>query len=595
MPLPIPELPSWEYCHPLAIIYYLCTICFAFGGIMADSGFMGRPLRLVIYIDEICPGNPLRPEKSRTLQAVYWAFADWPQHVLQRTAVWPVFGTIRSTIVDKLPGRVSDLMRRILHVFFATVGPSFARGVTIVKSGGETLIRTAIFSGFLADEKAHNQITGSKGASGTRPCPTCTNVFGRMNPSRVPRGCVHYKSTDPSQFVPHTSDSIHLAYDTVCAAPVVERQRISQMLGLNMNEHGLLHDQTMRQIYRPADHMLRDHQHVLTSDGVANKQVAHLMRALIKAKIPIDTVATYIADVNLPHCHGRTDKHWVSKKRLGAKMESLSSFSGIVLSLIPILVMFMTEVVLDTVAVDDPLRQHAECLVTLWHIMGVCMLGAVDAMEHIGLLRKVIARHSVQFAALYPGAQTPKFHQLFHIPDNAVFLGRLLSCFVLERKHRTTKRAALFVFRYIESTVIKDLVNQQCEAVCGRTGSLFDKKFIVTPRRFQVPGSGVSLSYSRQAVLPCGSVRAGDIVCLVGGEVGEVVAFWTCAGNATIVVRVLLFELVNPATCQWLVSDPVSRVVDSEDILAPVQWRRIRDGVIRIVPAFRTLLKDLIE
>ena len=105
----------------------------------------------------------------------------------------------------------------------------------------------------------------------------------------------------------------------------------------------------------------------------------------------------------------------------------------------------------------------------------------------------------------------------------------------------------------------------------------------------------MSFSYGKQAVLPCGSVRAGDIVSLSGGEVGEVVTFWASAGNASLIVRLLLFVAVDPEAWHWSVSDTVRHVVDSEEILAPVIWRRIRDGVIRIVPAFRTLLKDLIE
>ena len=122
-------------------------------------------MRIVLYIDEICPGNPLRPEKSRTLQAIYWAIIEWPAWMLQRTAAWPVFGTLRSTIVEKLPGGVAYLMSRVLQVFFSAAGHSMEHGVTIV-NGTNNLLMTARFGGFLADEKAHNQIGDSKGASG---------------------------------------------------------------------------------------------------------------------------------------------------------------------------------------------------------------------------------------------------------------------------------------------------------------------------------------------------------------------------------------------------------------------------------------------
>ena len=45
-------------------------------------------------------------------------------------------------------------------------------------------------------------------------------------------------------------------------------------------------------------------------------------------------------------------------------------------------------------------------------------------------------------------------HAFFeHAISDAIRVGKVLSCFVTERKHRATKRAALFVFRSIDNTV----------------------------------------------------------------------------------------------------------------------------------------------
>ena len=169
MPIRSNILKRWQFCHPLALMFYLCVISTAFADIMSATP-TDRPLRTIIYIDEINPGNPFRPEKSRTLQAVYWCFADWPEWLLSRTAAWPTFGTLRSTVVDSLPEGVSEFMKLILHVFWPQEGQSMATGFTIVKANGERLIRCGVFSGFLCDEKAHNQVVGCKGASGTKPC-----------------------------------------------------------------------------------------------------------------------------------------------------------------------------------------------------------------------------------------------------------------------------------------------------------------------------------------------------------------------------------------------------------------------------------------
>ena len=108
--------------------------------------------------------NPLRLDKARTLQAIYWCIAPC---FSEQQSGHHEFGTIRSTLVDKLPGRVSQLMNMILHVFWPEHGPSMERGVTIVMKHEMPRIITARFAGFLADEKAHNQVVGTKGASGT--------------------------------------------------------------------------------------------------------------------------------------------------------------------------------------------------------------------------------------------------------------------------------------------------------------------------------------------------------------------------------------------------------------------------------------------
>ena len=100
-------------------------------------------------------------------------------------------------------------------------------------------------------------------------------------------------------------------------------------------------------------------------------------------------------------------------------------------------------------------------------------------------------------------------------------------------------------------------------------------------------------SHGKQAVLPCGNVRGGDIVCLASGECGEVVTFWSCEGNPTIVARILMFQPSPNGVYTWLISRTTSHVVDSAEILAPVIWRRIGDGEIRAMPPFRLVVNDL--
>ena len=58
-----------DICNPFALLVYLASISSAFNSLMLKlvTAAGDHPLRIVIYMDEMCPGNPFRPEKSRTL------------------------------------------------------------------------------------------------------------------------------------------------------------------------------------------------------------------------------------------------------------------------------------------------------------------------------------------------------------------------------------------------------------------------------------------------------------------------------------------------------------------------------------------------
>ena len=108
-------------------------------------------------MDEVRPGNPLRPGKGRMTQAIYWTCSDFDDHLLCRSDAWFLLTTVRSTIIENVLGKVSGFMRAILNVFWAKSGTIFATGA-IFANGNDTGIMTATFDGFLGDEKALKEI-----------------------------------------------------------------------------------------------------------------------------------------------------------------------------------------------------------------------------------------------------------------------------------------------------------------------------------------------------------------------------------------------------------------------------------------------------
>jgi hypothetical protein len=588
MPLRSNILKRWKFCHPMALMFYLCVISTAFADIMSATP-TSQPLRIVIYIDEINPGNPLRPEKSRTLQAVYWCFADWPDWLLSRTAAWPTFGTLRSTVVESLPGGPSEFMKHILRVFWPPEGQSMATGFTIVKANGERLIRSGIFGGFLCDEKAHNQVVGCKGASGTKPCLTCGNVFGRCKHDDIPTDGVSIACPSYDKLKLNSNRLIFDIFDRIKSAAEADRELLQQQLGMNYNPDGILADMWIRSFYKPVDHMLRDWMHMLVSNGVCNREMAYLFRALSALGVTIGMVNEFVVKFRIPKRHGKVSPTWLSAKRLGKKKQNLQSFASDLVTLIPIVLCYLTEVV--GTSDSHPLGDHVACLTTVWQIIGVCSLGAHAALEYVDLLRSLITKHHELYVRLYPrGAISPKFHQLLHICDNVIFLRCLLSCFVTERKHVKTKSVALHVFRQIDNTVITQMVHHQCEQIKGSTHTLFRKIYQIQPK----PSVHRNVTYmkSTSAVLGCGSVHRDDIVYIKRGVVGKVVRFWGREGVDKLCVEVLLHRPASGRD-RWTTTGDVD-MVSNDDVIDTCTWAPIRDDIIRVIPPFKAYLPGIV-
>ena len=55
------------YTCPLALMFYLCAQVAGFAGLLAAS-VQRRLCRIVCYVDEVRPGNVLRPDKGRATQ-----------------------------------------------------------------------------------------------------------------------------------------------------------------------------------------------------------------------------------------------------------------------------------------------------------------------------------------------------------------------------------------------------------------------------------------------------------------------------------------------------------------------------------------------
>lgn len=572
----VPGFERWEYLNPYAFLYYLSSISHSFATMMKSISSGDRPLRIVLYADALIPGNPFRPEPSRQLMCIYWCIADWPQHVLQRSFAWPVFSIIRCKIMHQIQGGLSRLFRMILRIFFVGA-QSFTSGIHIPCSSGDFVV-TGIFAGFLADLVGHKEITEWKGVNGIICCLTCGNVTNCLH--RAPRrGEVDCTCADRKKWQCLTDEDIWKIVDDLADLSGTMKptpfNKICTEKGFNHVPEGILQDKTLRDIYKPANHMIRDWQHTMCQDGVANTHIFNISVVLKdQCDIDIEQVQDFSQLCHYPSNWGKLEKSAFGRQRIRAKSSTIASFSSLILSMVPVLFLFMERYVASLIP------DHFAAFQKLHHILGILRLGPETAMKHTETLQALMEDYLERIVNLYGGYIKPKGHHMLHIVEGMEWVGRLLCCFVTERKHRMVKACALHVFRHIEHTVLNDIVNLSIEQIMDGH-DLYAEKFLICPRDIQV--NGTTFRRSGRCVMHVGQVGRGDLVINNVGDVGKVISVWQTVDERNhIFFEVDAYPCINNDVRIRATTRAYRDVFGSDSIIDVLIWYEDSPGIIRL-------------
>lgn len=407
------------------------------------------------------------------------------------------------------------------------------------------------------------------------------NLVNTKDDDVLPDGLIGLHATSLRGAVLHTNESIYGIVDRLRGIAATSDQKTlaaaESRFGMHFEEHGLLFDDTLRGLVRPAEHYLRDWMHTFVNGGLANVEIFHLIQALRSHNIEVHLLQSFSLECILPKKHGKVSDSWLDKARLSN--DSFSSFAAIMLTIIPIVACFLV----DCVKPHNIMHDHIRCFLLLHRIVGLLRMGADNAAEQVDKLAALILEHHALFEKLYPrDACKPKYHHALHLPGTYARIRKVVSCFVTERKHRTTKAAALHVFRHIEHTVLSDLVNRQCEQVLDGH-SLFQRTFLVSP--LTVNFFGHELQRSTEAVLECGHIHKGDVVYLKSSGIARVVCFWKPVNVQIILAQVSDCVRVPSTEFCYTDSEQIS-FVDVDAICDAVIHRYRGDRIFRVILPF---------
>lgn len=368
----------FEAINPGALLWYLCKISVPFAELIQETvvtaGDAG--LTYVLYQDGVVPGNPFRPDKARKVEAWYWIFVQFPDFVLQRSACWPVATLIRSKLISKIPGGISRVSRILLDMFRPMID-----GISL-PVGGTHVVLKADFGGFLADLLAHKEIMCSKGvANAIHPCWNCANLAMRLNGNYKPEERT-LACSDMDQFLSFSDDVMFEMIDRLHAAPAGKVKALETACGFNTAPEGILRDITLRGIYSPTNHHLRDWMHTLVGDGVANTETGLMLHALKAQSISLNMVQEFFDRCTLPRMHGKVNSEWLKESRL--KDHTLSSFAATMLSIVPIVSLF-----LDFYNVKSLCPLEVESYELLHLMVSLLRLSPSKVITHITKLKRL--------------------------------------------------------------------------------------------------------------------------------------------------------------------------------------------------------------
>ena len=135
-----------------------------------------KPWTLIVYSDEISPGNNLKVDNRRQLQGVYHSFLEFGPAALAKEDFWLCASVLRSITVRKIEWGMSAVMAALPKTFFSAGSHNMkTAGLGVSPPGGGKLRIFARFGCKLADESALHQVWLCKGANGTKMRVQCAN------------------------------------------------------------------------------------------------------------------------------------------------------------------------------------------------------------------------------------------------------------------------------------------------------------------------------------------------------------------------------------------------------------------------------------
>jgi len=599
----------------LEVVNYLTFLALAFqsGGALyeglckafAAGCSYDQPFKLLLYSDEIVPGNPLGHTLSRKVWVFYASIVELGGSNLQKEIAWQCLCICRSSLVSKLQAGVSQIFAAILKIIFCgDFNPSV--GLTLKGPDGQHQKLFLSFGGMLQDGAANKFAWSIKGDAGSRFCILCKNLFAKTS-------LIMQDGEEILTSSMHKAHGLKFASNQDIKSSIARLQRKKleytaeafkdweQACGFVYQEKSLLLDPDLQHVLNPANNFVHDWMHAILANGIMATILTLLLKTLEESKEfdAHDTFGNYLQKWTFPKALKLQPHSLFSKKRKKSNQEAntFKATASEFLGMYAILSFFMQTVLI-------PAKHCVEAcnvFIELGNLLDILQAIPICSITPAHLQTAVEAFFDAVETAHWVDSFHSKFHWLVHLPAELEYLKCLPSCFCLERKHKAVKKFAQATsnLKNYEAGVLMDVVAQELYDLKERPGIFLGAIALEhhgLPTKYFKELISKYFSFtecftcSTLLLQPAGKACKGDFITWCEGEKifgGQICMHIEVDGKIWSLVSVWAFQSYKAAICSanWTKTDDTF-LVEAALISQPMSWKESKGVLTSLVPLY---------
>jgi len=421
---------NWRVLQAAELFRHYCNTNETYRGFVryALQQAVNAPLTLILYEDEITPGNVFMVR--RKVHAWYFSFREFNLH-LRNEQAWICFAVLQSTIPPIVKAEFSAVSKELLLTMFSENRQNFSSFVVVELPEARCI---SVKLEDLQDAEAKRAKWAIMGASGLRPCMHCTTVFMKGHPASSAREDFHdmtelnWADVEKNQA---TDQDLWDAQDQLIQLSAAGKsvKKLETILGMHCCPEGLLACKPLRRWAKPSESKY-DPMHCYFSDGIAEKETGLILKEL--ARLGFD----------LNQLQQLCNSGWKPKETLLLRESGIKGGASEELRAVPLLRHYLVKLVKPSALGElaDKIKSYERLADVVEYMQALKLLSKVPASAEDKLRRLQSLHYEAYKAAWGTTNCIPKHHFSMHLPPQLD--GLFIDTFVCERKHRLVKEVA---------------------------------------------------------------------------------------------------------------------------------------------------------